>query len=82
MENPRAEEFEHTMFIKETYRPACASFQGEGAEKSRILCGKPEDEAARLALTRPCRTESVMTVMKHRLELDIEVDGGLDYRAP
>jgi hypothetical protein len=45
MENPRAEEFEHTMFIKEAYRPACAAHQGEGAEKSRILCGKPEDEA-------------------------------------
>lgn len=43
MENPRADEFDHTMFIKENYRPACQSYQGEGREKSRIICGKPED---------------------------------------
>lgn len=46
MENPRAEEFEHTMFIKDEYRPTCQSYQGEGRELSRIICGKPEDEAA------------------------------------
>lgn len=46
MENPRAEEFEHTLFIKEAYRPTCLAHQGEGAEKSRILCGRPEDEAS------------------------------------
>jgi len=46
MENPRSEEFEHTMFIKEGYRPSCQAFQGEGAEKSRILCGRPEEQAS------------------------------------
>lgn len=45
MENPRAEEFSHTLFVKDLYRPTCQSFQGEGAAKSRIICGKPEDAA-------------------------------------
>jgi hypothetical protein len=45
MENPRSEEFEHALFVKDLYRPACQSFQGEGAAHSRIICGKPEDEA-------------------------------------
>ncbi len=43
MENPRVEEFQHTHFVKDAYRPACRSHQGEGAEKSRIVCGRPED---------------------------------------
>lgn len=46
MENPRADEFNHTMFIKEGYRPACQSYQGEGREMSRIICGKPGEETS------------------------------------
>jgi hypothetical protein len=44
MENPRAEEIEHTMFIREGYRPVCRAFQGEGMELSRIICDNPDDD--------------------------------------
>jgi hypothetical protein len=46
MENPRVEEFTHTYFVKDLYRPACVSYQGEGTEDARILCRKPEEQAA------------------------------------
>ncbi len=43
MENPRSEEFDHTLFIKDQqYRPTCQSYQGEGLEPSHIVCGKPD----------------------------------------
>jgi hypothetical protein len=42
MENPRSEEFDHTLFIKDQYRPTCQSYQGEGLAPSHIVCGKPE----------------------------------------
>jgi hypothetical protein len=44
MENPRAEEFEHALFVKDLYKPTCQSFQGDGAALSRIICRKPEEE--------------------------------------
>jgi len=44
MENPRAEEFVHTYFVDDLYRPACVSYQGEGMEPSRIICRKPEEQ--------------------------------------
>lgn len=45
-ENPRAEEFAHTYFVKDLYRPTCIRYEGEGLEPSRILCRRPEDEVA------------------------------------
>jgi len=45
MENPRAEEFTHTYFVKDLYRPACVSYQGVGEAPSRIICRKPEEQA-------------------------------------
>ena len=30
MENPRSEEFDHTLFVKDLYRPTCISYQGAG----------------------------------------------------
>jgi hypothetical protein len=39
MENPRSEEFAHTFFVKDLYRPTCVSYQGAGQEHSRMLCG-------------------------------------------
>jgi hypothetical protein len=44
MENPRSEEFEHTLFVKELYRPTCLSYQGEGMAPSHMVCGRPEDQ--------------------------------------
>jgi hypothetical protein len=46
-ENPRAEEFEHTFFVKDLYRPTCQSFQGEGMAPSRMICESPKDPSAR-----------------------------------
>jgi hypothetical protein len=43
MENPRSEEFKHVLFLDDRYRPVCMAEQGEGMEKSRIVCRKPED---------------------------------------
>ena len=43
MENPRSEEFEHTLFIKDLYRPVCVAEQGQGEEKSHIVCRKPDE---------------------------------------
>ena len=40
MENPRSEEFDHTLFVKDLYRPTCISYQGAGTEHSRIVCGR------------------------------------------
>ncbi|GEM_PF-921776 len=37
-ENPREEEFLHTYFIKDSYRPTCVRYEGKGADPSRILC--------------------------------------------
>ena len=37
-ENPRSEEFDHTLFVKDLYRPTCISYQGVGQEHSRIIC--------------------------------------------
>jgi len=39
MENPRSEEFSHTLFVKELYRPTCVSYQGAGREHSHMYCG-------------------------------------------
>jgi len=38
VENPRSEEFDHTFFVKDLYRPTCISYQGTGQEHSRIVC--------------------------------------------
>jgi hypothetical protein len=43
MENPRSEEFDHALFIKDLYKPTCQSFQGEGLAPSHMECRKPED---------------------------------------
>lgn len=43
MENPRVEEFAHTYFVQELYRPSCVRYEGEGMEPSRIICRKPEE---------------------------------------
>lgn len=48
MENPRAEEFTHTVFVKDLFRPACVSYQGEGEAPSKILCRKQEEQAEML----------------------------------
>jgi hypothetical protein len=45
MENPREEEFQHTYFVKDLYRPTCIRYQGEGEDPSRILCRRREDGA-------------------------------------
>lgn len=45
MENPRSEEFSHTFFVKDLYRPTCVSYQGEGHEHSRMLCGADQPDA-------------------------------------
>ncbi len=37
-ENPRSEEFDHTLFVKDLYRPTCISYQGAGEDHSRIVC--------------------------------------------
>lgn len=42
-ENPREEEFSHTYFVKDLYRPTCIRHEGEGAELSKIVCIKPEE---------------------------------------
>ena len=42
-ENPREEEFSHTYFVKDLYRPTCIRYPGEGMDPSRIICTKPED---------------------------------------
>ena len=42
-ENPREEEFSHTFFVKDLYRPTCIRYEGKGMELSRIVCTKPED---------------------------------------
>lgn len=42
-ENPRAEEFSHTYFIKDLYRPTCIRYEGEGEELSKIVCTRPEE---------------------------------------
>ena len=59
MENPRVEEFAHTHFVKELYRPACVRFEGQGLEASKILCRKPEEqaEAIRKLAEKPESTE-------------------------
>jgi len=41
MENPREEEFAHTYFVQDLYRPTCVNYQGQGQEPSRILCRRP-----------------------------------------
>lgn len=46
MENPREEEFSHTYFIKDLYRPSCVRYEGEGAALSKIVCTKPDEVAA------------------------------------
>ena len=46
MENPREEEFSHTFFIKDLYRPTCVRYEGKGTELSKIVCTKPEEIAA------------------------------------
>nr|WP_166181268.1 hypothetical protein [Altererythrobacter segetis] len=43
-ENPREEEFSHTYFVKDLYRPTCIRHEGQGADLSKIICTKPEDE--------------------------------------
>ena len=43
MENPREEEFSHTFFVKDLYRPTCIRYEGKGAELSKIVCTKPAD---------------------------------------
>lgn len=48
MENPRQEEFAHTYYIQDLYRPACVRFAGEGEEPSKILCRRPEEQAEKL----------------------------------
>ena len=45
MENPRAEEFEHTMFHQREIPARCQSFQVKAPRSHAITCGKPEDEA-------------------------------------
>jgi len=45
MENPRQEEFAHTYYVQELYRPACVRFESEGFEASRILCRRPAEQA-------------------------------------
>jgi hypothetical protein len=44
-ENPREEEFSHTYFVKDLYRPTCIRHEGKGAELSKIVCTKPEEIA-------------------------------------
>jgi hypothetical protein len=48
MENPRAEEFVHTYFVKDLYRPSCVRFEGDETEPSKILCRKPEEQTETL----------------------------------
>ena len=48
MENPRQEEFAHTYYAQDLYRPACVRFEGEGDQPSRILCRKPDEQAEML----------------------------------
>ncbi|HEU4651899.1 MAG TPA: hypothetical protein VFS49_10835, partial [Croceibacterium sp.] len=45
-ENPREEEFSHTYFIKDLYRPTCIRHEGEGQELSKIVCTKPDEVGA------------------------------------
>jgi hypothetical protein len=44
-ENPREEEFAHTYFVKDLYRPTCIRYEGKGLDPSRILCRRREDDA-------------------------------------
>jgi len=46
-ENPREEEFLHTYFIKDSYRPTCVRYEGKGADPSRILCRLREEDEGR-----------------------------------
>jgi hypothetical protein len=45
-ENPRAEEFAHTYFIEDLYRPTCVRYEGVGEAPSRIICRKPDEANA------------------------------------
>ena len=46
-ENPREEEFAHTYFIKDLYRPTCVRYEGKGDDPSRILCRRPREAEER-----------------------------------
>ncbi len=44
-ENPREEEFAHTYFVKDLYRPTCVRYEGQGLDPSRVLCKRREERA-------------------------------------
>jgi hypothetical protein len=46
MENPRQEDFENAYYVREQYRPVCYRVEGKGMELSRMVCPRPETDAA------------------------------------
>ncbi|OJU58833.1 MAG: hypothetical protein BGO08_03905 [Altererythrobacter sp. 66-12] len=44
-ENPREEEFAHTYFVQDLYRPTCVRYEGKGLDPSRVLCRRREQGA-------------------------------------